>query len=103
MITSTVVLFGKITVHMVPSWLVLIGVLVPSVGITGLLAFPYIQHRLGWSNLQIATLLALLVSCIPAYGYLGFIPFVRHNLPFGGLTTPGEMFGLTIYFGTCCS
>ena len=43
----------------------------------------------------------LLVSCIPKDGCLGSIPFVRHNLPFGGLTTPGEMFGLAIYFGTC--
>lgn len=85
---------------MTPSWLVLIGVLTPLMGIFGSLAFPYIQRRLGWSNLRIVIFLALAVSCIPAYGCLGFIPFVKHNLPFGGLTTPGEMFGLAIYFGT---
>ncbi|KIM61007.1 hypothetical protein SCLCIDRAFT_93871, partial [Scleroderma citrinum Foug A] len=98
-ITGAAVLFGKTTLHMTPSWLVLIGVLTPLMGIVGSLAFPYIQRRLGWSNLRIVIFLALAVSCIPAYGCLGFIPFVKHNLPFGGLTTPGEMFGLAIYFG----
>ena len=63
MITSTAVLFGKATLHMAPSWLVLVGVLAPSMGIAWSLAFPYIQRELGWSNLRIVTLLALLVSC----------------------------------------
>ena len=99
-ITGAAVLFGKTTLHMAPSGLVLIGILAPLMGIVGSLAFPHIQRRLGWSNLRIVIFLALAVSCIPAYGCLGFIPFVKHNLPFGGLTTPGEMFGLAIYFGT---
>ena len=49
-----------------------------------------------WPNHRIVILLALLVLCIPGHGYLGFIP-VRQGLPFGGLTTPREMFGLAIY------
>ncbi|KAL4062430.1 autophagy-related protein 22-like protein [Scleroderma yunnanense] len=98
-ITSTAVLFGKTTLHMAPSWLVLIGAITPLMGIAGSLVFPYLQRRLGWSNLRIVVLLVLMVSCIPAYGCLGFVPFIKHNLPFGGLTTPGEMFGLAVYFG----
>ena len=101
MITSTAVLFGKTTLHMAPFWLVLVGVLAPSMGIAWSLALPYIQRELGWSNLRIVTLLALLVSCIPAYGCFGFILLVKHNLPFGRLTTSGEMFDLSIYFDTC--
>ena len=41
-ITSTMVLFGKTTLRMVPSWLILIGALAPSMSIAGSLAFPYI-------------------------------------------------------------
>ena len=26
---------------------------------------------------------------------------MKHDLPFGGLTTSEEMFGLAIYFGSC--
>ncbi|KAI6043649.1 autophagy-related protein 22-like protein [Pisolithus marmoratus] len=97
-ITSTAVLFGKTTLHMEPSWLVLIGAITPAMGITGSLVFPYLQHKFSWSNLKVVVILVIMVSCIPAYGCLGFLPFVK-SLPFGGLTTPGEMFGLAIYFG----
>lgn len=97
-ITSTAVLFAKTTLHMEPSWLVLIGAITPAMGITGSLVFPYLQRKLSWSNLKVVVILVIMVSCIPAYGCLGFLPFVK-GLPFGGLTTPGEMFGLAIYFG----
>lgn len=40
-----------------------------------------------------------LASLLPAYGCLGFIPVFRDgNVKFGGLTTPGEMYALAIYF-----
>ncbi|KIN99245.1 hypothetical protein M404DRAFT_819536 [Pisolithus tinctorius Marx 270] len=97
-ITSTAVLFGKTTLHMEPSWLVLIGAITPAMGISGSLVFPYLQHKFSWSNLKVVVILVIMVSCIPAYGCLGFLPIVK-GLPFGGLTTPGEMFGLAIYFG----
>ncbi|KAN0078079.1 Autophagy-related protein 22-like protein [Tylopilus felleus] len=97
-ITSTAILFGKTTLHMPSSSLVLIGAITPACGILGSLVFPALQRRFGWSNLYVLVLLVLLVSCIPAYGCLGFVPFVR-RLRVGGLTTPGEMFGLAVYFG----
>ncbi|KAF8552695.1 autophagy-type protein 22 [Imleria badia] len=97
-ITSTAILFGKTTLHMAPSSLVLIGAITPASGILGSLVFPALQRRFGWSNLYVLVLLVLLVSCIPAYGCLGFVPFVR-RMHVGGLTTPGEMFGLAVYFG----
>ena len=82
-----------------PSSLVLIGAITPASGIIGSLVFPALQRRFVWSNLGVLVLLVLLVSCIPAYGCLGFLPFVR-RMRVGGLTTPGEMFGLAVYFGT---
>ncbi|KAH0835567.1 autophagy-related protein 22-like protein [Lanmaoa asiatica] len=97
-ITSTAILFGKTTLHMEPSSLVLIGAITPASGIIGSLVFPALQRRFGWSNLYVLVLLVLIVSCIPAYGCLGFLPFVR-RMQVGGLTTPGEMFGLAVYFG----
>ena len=100
-ITSTAILFGKTTLHMDASSLVLIGAITPASGILGSLVFPMLQRRCGWSNLHVLVLLVVLVSCIPAYGCLGFVPFVR-RLKVGGLTTPGEMFGLAVYFGMWC-
>ena len=101
-ITSTAILFGKTTLHMDASSLVLIGAITPASGILGSLVFPALQRRFAWSNLRVLVLLVLLVSCIPAYGCLGFVPFVR-RLHVGGLTTPGEMFGLAVYFGESCA
>lgn len=83
---------------MEPSSLVLIGAITPAFGIIGSLAFPALQHHFGWSNRHVLVLLVLFVSCVPAYGCLGFLPFVR-RMQVGGLTTPGEMFGLAVYFG----
>ncbi|KAG9312458.1 autophagy-related protein 22-like protein [Chiua virens] len=97
-ITSTAILFGKTTLHMDSSSLVLIGAITPASGILGSLFFPALQRRFGWSNLYVLVLLVVIVSFIPAYGCLGFVPFVR-RMHVGGLTTPGEMFGLAVYFG----
>ncbi|KAF8198395.1 autophagy-related protein 22-like protein [Mycena galopus ATCC 62051] len=98
-ITSTAVLFGKTVLHMEPTSLILIGVLTPFSGIMGSLLWPMLQRRFGWSNLRVIVTLVLLASAIPAYGCLGFL--IRgKNLHFGGLTTPGEMFGLALYFGS---
>jgi len=97
-ITSTAVLFGKTTLHMSPSSLILVGILTPTSGILGSLAWPYLQRRLTWTNLQILVLLVIMASIIPAYGCLGF--FFQGRTKLGGLTTQGEMFGLAVYFGS---
>ncbi|KAH9840162.1 autophagy-type protein 22 [Rhodofomes roseus] len=99
-ITSTALLFGKTTLGMPPSALILIGVLTPSAGILGSLAWPLIQRRLAWSNLRILVVLVVMASLIPAYGCLGFLPVFQSGVKFGGLTTWGEMYVLAVYFGS---
>ncbi|KAH9850972.1 autophagy-type protein 22 [Lenzites betulinus] len=99
-ITSTALLFGKTTLHMPPSSLILIGALTPTAGILGSLVWPMVQRRAGWSNLRVLVVLVAMASAIPAYGCLGFLPvFQRGSVKFGGLTTPGEMYVLAVYFG----
>lgn len=98
-ITSTALLFGKTTLGMPPSALILIGVLTPTAGILGSLLWPILQRRLGWSNLRILVVLVIMASLIPAYGCLGFLPvFQGSQVKFGGLTTWGEMYVLAVYF-----
>ncbi|TDL18163.1 MFS general substrate transporter [Rickenella mellea] len=101
-ITSTAILFGKTTLNMSPSALILIGVITPSSGIIGSLLWPLLQRRLGYSNLKILVILVVMASMIPAYGCLGFLPLFgeQGKMRFGGLTTQGEMFGLAVYFGS---
>ncbi|KNZ78914.1 Autophagy-related protein 22-2 [Termitomyces sp. J132] len=100
-ITSTAILFGKTSLNMRPSALILVGVLTPTSGILGSLAWPYIQRRYGWSNLKVIIILVLMASVIPAYGCLGFLSiFQGKSTRFGGLTTQGEMFALAVYFGS---
>ncbi|KAF8903540.1 MFS general substrate transporter [Mucidula mucida] len=96
-ITSTAMLFGKTSLNMAPSALVIVGVLSPLSGILGSLVWPMLQRRLLWSNLKIVIVLVILCSLIPAYGCMGFV--FQGRTKFGGLTSQGEMFGLAVYFG----
>ncbi|SJL06496.1 related to Autophagy-related protein 22-1 [Armillaria ostoyae] len=70
-ITSTAILFGKTSLNMQPSALILIGVLTPCAGILGSLLWPLIQRKFLWSNLKVLIILVVLCSAIPAYGCLG--------------------------------
>lgn len=97
-ITSTAVLFGKTVLRMPPSSLTIIGIFTPTAGILGSLMWPSLQKRFGWSNLRVLVILVLMASVVPAYGCLGFL-FRRSTFQFGGLTTPGEMYVLAVYFG----
>ncbi|EKM76305.1 hypothetical protein AGABI1DRAFT_63354 [Agaricus bisporus var. burnettii JB137-S8] len=99
-ITSTAVLFAKTSLHMPASSLILIGVLAPTSGILGSLIWPRIQRKFSLSNLSILIILVCLASLIPLYGCLGFLVQKSSSIHFGGLTTPGEMFGLAIVFGS---
>lgn len=109
-ITSTALLFGKTQLHMPANALIVVGLLVNAAGVLGALAWPKIQRRLGWSNKRILITLVCACSFIPLYGCLGFLPLFRSPTAnattlmvkphFGGLTTPGEMYALAVYFGT---
>lgn len=108
-ITSTALLFGKTTLHMPASSLIIVGILTNVSGILGSLAWPRIQAYFQWSNKKVLIVLVMMCSLIPAYGCLGFLPIFNDRsedelhitkLRLGGLTTPGEMFGLAVYFGT---
>ena len=80
------------------SSLILIGVVVPTFGIIGSLAWPRLQRRLGLGNLRVVMILVVLASLVPAYGCLGFLP-VFQRIRFGGLNSPNEIYGLAVYFG----
>lgn len=97
-ISSTAMLFGKTSLNMPPSSLIVVGALAPSAGIFGSLVWPIIQRRMGWTNKRVLVILLVLASLVPAYGCLGFLPIFQHSVKFGGLTTPGEMFVLAVYF-----
>jgi MFS transporter, UMF1 family len=96
------VLFGKTSLNMTASGLILIGALTPSAGIAGSLFWPWLQRRLCWSNLRVLTALVVLVSLVPLYGCLGFLPIFRAGgrATFGGLTTQAELYVLALYFGS---
>ncbi|SJL11520.1 uncharacterized protein ARMOST_14924 [Armillaria ostoyae] len=70
-ITSTAVLFGKTSLNMQPSALILIEVLMPCTSILGSLLWPLIQRKFLWSNSNIFDILVVLCSAIPAYRCLG--------------------------------
>jgi UMF1 family MFS transporter len=80
------------------SSLILIGVITPSSGILGSLVWPYFQRYFAYSNLRMLVILVGLASLIPAYGCLGFLPILQ-RAKFGGLTSPGEIYALAVYFG----
>ena len=98
-ITSTAVLFSKTVLFMPASSLIYIGIIVPTFGIIGSLAWPNLQRRVGFGNLRMVMILVILASLAPAYGCLGFLPAFR-RIGFGGLNHPNEMYGLAVYFGT---
>ncbi|KAF9652548.1 autophagy-type protein 22 [Thelephora ganbajun] len=97
-ITSTAVLFSKTVLFMPASSLILIGVIVPTFGIIGSLAWPYLQRRMNLGNLRVVMILVVLASLAPAYGCFGFLP-VFQRIGFGGMNNPNEMYGLAVYFG----
>ncbi|KAH8105196.1 MFS general substrate transporter [Cristinia sonorae] len=98
-IISTAVLFAKIVLHMPPSSLILVSIIAPTSGVLGSLVMPALQKRFAWTNVRVLVTLVLFASLIPVYGCVGFLPIFKDHLKFGGLTTPGEMYGLAFVFG----
>ncbi|KIK64180.1 hypothetical protein GYMLUDRAFT_259187 [Collybiopsis luxurians FD-317 M1] len=97
-LTSTSILFAKTSLGMPASSLILLGIIVPCSGITGSLSWNRLQRRYQWTNLRVLVTLVVMAGGVPIYGCLGFIPFFK-RWAFGGLTTPGEMYVLAVYFG----
>ncbi|KAM0750426.1 MFS general substrate transporter [Meredithblackwellia eburnea MCA 4105] len=86
-ITSTAMLFGKTSLGMSTSNLVIIAVISPAAGIAGAVFFPQLQKSaLRWSNLHFLILLVLLASLVPIWGL-------------AGLRRQWEMYLLAIVFG----
>ncbi|KAG9312456.1 autophagy-related protein 22-like protein [Chiua virens] len=96
-ITSTAILFAKTTLHMPATSLVILGAITPAAGVVGALVCPALQRRCGWSNHTMLLSLTLLVSVIPVYGTLGFVPYFREKRA-GGLQNATEMFIVGGYF-----
>lgn len=91
-------MFAKTTLKLPSSTLVLVGVLTPTAGIAGALAWPMLQRRLRLSNLHTLIVLVSLAMLVPVYGCLGLSPAVRkHGF---GLVTTWEMLVLAVYFGS---
>ena len=51
----------------------------PSFGIIGSLIWPFIQIKMGWSNVKVLIVLVRLGSLMPAYGCLGFLPVFKNK------------------------
>jgi len=99
------------------SSLIILGALAPSAGILGAIVWPMAQRRFNLSNLQSMIILVGMILLVPIYGCLGFLRVFRGDdthenavsignrgggygaAKFGGLTTPGEMYIFTTYFG----
>ncbi|KZT56223.1 MFS general substrate transporter [Calocera cornea HHB12733] len=92
-ISSTAILFGKTSLHMPATALMLVAVLAPSAGVAGALTCNTLQHRFGWTNKRVLLFLVLAVLAVPIYGCMGFF------LPTLGLKTAGEMYALAVYYG----
>lgn len=104
-VTATAILFGKTVLHMSSSQLIPIGIIAPMSGVVGSLAWPIFQRRTGWSDLRMVKLLVSLISLLPLYGCMGFLPIFQERpgqdgVPFGGLTKPGEMYAVAVFYGT---
>ncbi|KAF3902596.1 hypothetical protein ABW21_db0208124 [Orbilia brochopaga] len=96
-IASSAIVFAKTNLGMSPPELAGIGVIMPISGVIGAFSWPKISNWAGWSVSQTILVCIALFALIPMYGLLGLLESVKHA---GfGLTRPGEMYALAIWFG----
>lgn len=86
-ITSTAMLFGKTTLNMSTSELVVIAVLTPASGMAGAFAIPRVQLAREWSNVQTLRVLVVAATLVPVWGLFA-------------LRRTGEMYALAVVFGS---
>ncbi|KAK6355049.1 Autophagy protein 22 [Orbilia brochopaga] len=96
-IASSAIVFAKTNLGMSPPELAAIGVIMPVSGVIGAFSWPKISNWAGWSVSQTILICIALFALIPLYGLLGLLGPVK-NAGFG-LTRPGEMYALAIWFG----
>ncbi|EPS44231.1 hypothetical protein H072_1798 [Dactylellina haptotyla CBS 200.50] len=96
-IASSAIVFAKTNLGMSPPQLAAIGVIMPISGVIGAFSWPRISNWAGWTVSQTILVCISLFAVIPLYGLLGLLGPVR-NAGFG-LTRPGEMYALAVWFG----
>ncbi|KAK6539601.1 Autophagy protein 22 [Orbilia ellipsospora] len=96
-IASSAIVFAKTNLGMSPPQLAAIGVIMPVSGVIGAFSWPKISNYAGWSVSQTILVCISLFAAIPLYGLLGLMQSVK-NAGFG-LTRPGEMYALAVWFG----
>ena len=93
-ISGTAVLFAKTTLHMTPTALALINVVVMLSGVLGAFAWRALERSLHLTPLQTILACLALFATIPLYALLGFIP----AFPIG-LKQPWEMYPVALTYG----
>ncbi|KAK6351336.1 Autophagy protein 22 [Orbilia javanica] len=96
-IASSAIVFAKTNLGMSPPQLAAIGVIMPISGVVGAFSWPKISHWAGWSVGQTISICISMFALIPLYGLMGLLKPVQ-DAGFG-LTRPGEMYALAIWFG----
>ncbi|KAK6536732.1 Autophagy protein 22 [Arthrobotrys megalospora] len=96
-IASSAIVFAKTNLGMSPPQLAAIGVIMPISGVIGAFSWPKISHWAGWSVGQTIAICISMFALIPLYGLTGLLKVVQ-DAGFG-LTRPGEMYALAIWFG----
>src|SRR5262249_21760360 len=93
-IASSAMMFAKTVLHMAPTSLAVIGIIMPLAGMVGAVCWPKISPVLGLNPPQTIFFCVVLFAAIPAYGLLGFWPALANAGL--GLTRPAEMYGLAV-------
>ncbi|KAK6361434.1 Autophagy protein 22 [Orbilia blumenaviensis] len=96
-IASSAIVFAKTNLGMSPPQLAAIGVIMPISGVIGAFSWPKISNLAGWSVGQTISICISMFALIPLYGLMGLLKPVQ-DAGFG-LTRPGEMYALAIWFG----
>lgn len=96
--SSTAILFAKTQLRMEPWALGMINVISTTAGIVGAFSWAFVSRRLGLRPHQTILACIALFEVIPAYGLLGYLPFVR-GWGVLGLQQPWEMYPLAAVYG----
>ena len=91
--TYTAILYASSSLHMNPSKIIVIGLLVQFFAVVSSALAPRFQRKIGWSNLRLLVVIVILAQILPLYACLGLV------IPYGGLRSAGEMYVAASWFG----